>query len=89
MLRHRIHLSTHVDDVIEALNQLDFVEVYDNDSLKTIRLTEAIGTFRSSREGCVIDLFDDDDGVEVKRLVAELDSRGFDSELETTRPNAE
>jgi hypothetical protein len=88
VLRHRIHLSTHVDDVIEALNQLDFVEVYDNDSLKTIRLTEAIGTFRSSGEGCVIDLFDDD-GVEVERLVAELDSRGFDSELETTRPNAE
>lgn len=89
MLRHRISLPTHVDDVIAALSRLDFVEVYDHDSLKTIRLTDAIGTFRASGEGCVIDVFDDDEGVEVERLVAALDSQGLAARLKTSRSSAE
>ena len=89
MLRHRISLPTHVDDVVAALSQLDFVEIHEHDSLKTIRLPDAIGTFRASEEGCVIDVFDDDDGVEVERLVAALDSRGLAARLETSRPSEE
>lgn len=77
MLRHRLRVEATLDEVISALNDTDFVEADTYETLKTVRLRDGIGMLREIGGCCEIDLFDEDYGVEVDRMVEHLRNRGL------------
>jgi hypothetical protein len=77
MLRHRIVVEADLHDVVAALHRTDLVGVDTHELLKIVRFAHGIGTLRQVGEECVVDLFDDDDGAEVARLVDALRADGL------------
>lgn len=77
MFRHRIVVEAGLHDVVAAFHRTDLVSADTHEMLKIVRLDNGIGTVRQVGEECVVDLFDDDEGVEVARLVEALRAEGF------------
>ena len=83
MLRHRIRVQATLDVIVEILDGTDFVAAHTYERLKTVQLDEGVGTLRERDGWCEIDLFDEDDGVEVARMVAVLRDAGLVVEHQT------
>lgn len=77
MLRHRIVVDASLADLVAVIEGTDFVEIDTHEVLKIIRVRDGIGAVREIEEACVIDLFDDADGDEARRMVAVLREGGF------------
>ena len=83
MLRHRIHVHADLEAVLAILDRPDFVAAQTHERLKTVQLQEGVGTMREVDGRCEIDLFDEDEGVEVARMVGVLRDAGLVVEQET------
>ncbi len=83
MLRHRIVVQASLPDLAAHFAETDFVTLDTHELLKIVRIPEGIGAVREVEDGCMIDLFDDDEGVEVARMVQALRDAGFTVEHTT------
>ena len=77
MLRHRIVVEAGLDDLVAVIEGTDFAEIDTHEVLKIVRVRDGIGAVREDGSGCIIDLFDDADGDEARRLVAALRDGGY------------
>lgn len=83
MLRHHIHVQAPVADVLQALDQADFAAATTDANLNVVRLIDSVGAARNDAGGTTIDLFDEDEGVQVAHLVNHLRSLGLAVDQET------
>ena len=77
MLRHRMVVDATLHDLVTLFARTEFVTLDTHELLKIIRIPEGIGAVRELEDGCVIDLFDDDDGIEVQRMVRIMRDSGL------------
>jgi hypothetical protein len=77
MLRHRIVVEAGLDDLVAVVEGTDFVAIDTHELLKVLRVRDGIGAVREVDGACIIDLFDDADGDEARRLVAAVRDGGY------------
>ncbi len=83
MLRHLIHVHAPIADVFHALDRSDFASAMTDGNLHIVKLSDGVGAARDVGEGTDIDLFDDEDGIQVGRLVGYLREGGMVVDQET------
>lgn len=77
MLRHRIVVEASLAELVAVVEGTTFASIDTHELLKVLRVPEGIGAVRETRAGCVIDLFDNEDGAEASRLVRALRESGY------------
>jgi hypothetical protein len=83
MLRHHIHVQAPVAEVLQALDRADFAAATTDADLNVVRLIDSVGAARDDSGATTIDLFDEDEGVEVAHLVNHLRALGMGVDQET------
>jgi hypothetical protein len=76
MLRHRIVVDASLRDLVVVIDGSGFASIDTHELLKVLRVPDGIGGVREVEGSCVIDLFDNGDGTEARRLVEALRAAG-------------
>ena len=83
MIRHLIHVHAPIADVFHALDRYDFASALTDGNLHIVKLSDGVGSARNVAGGTEIDVFDEEDGIQVGHLVGYLRKGGMVVDQET------
>lgn len=87
MLKHRLQVRAPIGRVLGVLDQAEGISAVHDGRLNVVEFADGIGNAHEVDGHTQVDLFDEDDGVQVDRMVDALRGAGIDVQHLRDRPD--